>query len=165
MANAQTVRIVPSIAVESTLTDNVNLSANRTPDWVNQLTPSVNFSDIGAHTHLSGTVSLPILLYVRTSENNAVFPEANITGTYEAIDKFLFVDANASVSQQYSTPFGARPSDLSNATQNRYTAQSYSVSPYIRGVMPGNLSYELRDNNNWSDANASSIGKASMRYF
>jgi len=158
MADAQTVRVVPSIAVESTLTDNVNLSANRTADWVNQLTPSVTFSEVSAHTRLSGGVSLPIVLYVRTSQNNQVFPQANITGTYEAIDKFLFVDANASVTQQFQTPFGARSTSLSNATQNRYTAQSYSVSPYIRGVMPGNLSYELRDNNTWSDANASSIG-------
>src|SRR6185437_9866460 len=78
MANAQTARIVPSIAVESTLTDNVNLSANRTPDWVNQLTPSVTFSEVSAHTHLSGGISLPILLYARTSENNGVFPEANV---------------------------------------------------------------------------------------
>src|SRR5689334_13130819 len=65
ITGAQTVRIVPSIAVESTLTDNVNLSANRTPDWVNQFTPSVTFSEVSAHTHLSGGVSLPIVLYVR----------------------------------------------------------------------------------------------------
>lgn len=150
--------MVPSAAWESTLTDNVNLSANRTSDWVNQLTPSITFSEVSAHTHLSGGISLPIVLYARTSENNQVFPQANVAGTYEAIDKFLFIDANASVSQQYATPFGGRSISLSNATQNRYTAQSYSVSPYIRGVMPGNLSYELRDNNTWSDANASSIG-------
>jgi len=158
LASAESWRVVPSIGLESTLTNNVNLSPNRISDWVNQLTPGVRFNETSAHTQLNGAIAVPVLLYARTSENNRVVPEANIAGTLEAIDKFLFVDANASVSQQFQTPFGARSASLANATQNRYTAQSYSLSPYIKGNMPGSLSYQLRDTNTWSDANASSIG-------
>ena len=35
------------------------------------------------------------------------------------------------------------PSSLANATDNRYTAQSYSVSPYIKGNVPGNVSLRV----------------------
>lgn len=158
LAQAETWRISPSIAVESTLTDNVDLTAHGTADWVNQFTPAIAFQERGAHTQLNGAIAVPILLYARTSaENNQVFPQVNINGSYEAIDKLLFVDAFASVSQQFQTPFGPRSTSLANATQNRYTAQSYGVSPYVRSVLPGGLEYELRDNNTWSNSNASSI--------
>jgi uncharacterized protein (PEP-CTERM system associated) len=158
VANAQTVRITPTIAWETTLTDNVDLSTQRRSDWVNQFTPGVAFQAAGAHSRLSGTLSAPMVLYARTSENNQVFPQAAVNGSWEALDRFLFVDAFANVSQQYESPFGARSTSLANATQNRYTAQAYGVTPSIRGEMPGGIAYDLRDNNTWSDANASSIG-------
>ena len=137
------------------LTDNVNLSPSdqRKTDWVNQFTPTLRFTEAGAHSRFAGNIALPILLYARTSENNYVAPQVAIDGTGELIDKFLFVDASVNVSQQYQTPFGAVPNNLANATNNRYTAQSYNVSPYIRGSLPNNLDYELRDSNSWAVAN------------
>ena len=102
---------------------------------------------------------MPILLYARTSENNYVAPQVAIAGNAELIEKFLFIDTSINVSQQYQTPFGAVPNNLANATNNRYTAQSYTVSPYIRGSLPNNLDYELRDNNSWAVANG--VGNSS----
>jgi uncharacterized protein (PEP-CTERM system associated) len=165
--HAQTWRIVPSLTLESTLTDNVDLSPSgeRKADWINQLTPAIRFSESGGRTKLSGAISLPVILYARTSENDYVAPEASVTGTVEAIDQFLFVDASVNVSQQYLSPFGARPTTLSNASQNRYTAQSYSVSPYVKGTPSQGLSYEVRQRSIWSDAAGVSAGTASNRAF
>ena len=40
-----------------------------------------------------------------------------------------------------------------NATQNRYTQQTYAVSPYIQGVFgTSGISYQLRDDNLWTFA-------------
>jgi len=158
--NAQTWRVEPSIGVESTLTDNVDLApaGSRRADWVNQLTPGVRFSESSAHTKLAGSITLPVLLYARTSENDYLAPQVNITGTFEALDRFLFIDAAVSVSQQYASPFGPRPTSLVNATTNRYTAQNYAVSPYIRGASASGLDYELRQRSTWSDAAGLSSG-------
>lgn len=155
VADAQVWRIVPSVALESTFTDNVNLASGgeRRADWINQITPTVRFSETGAHTRFAGSIGMPILVYARESGNNYVAPQIAIAGTVEAVEKFLFVDTSANVSQQYITPFGARPNNLASVTGNRYTAQSYAVTPYIRGVLPNNLSYELRDSNTWGTAN------------
>src|SRR5882672_5109733 len=154
-AHAQTWRAQPSLSLESTLTDNVGLSPSgeQKADWVNQLTPTLRFLEIGAHPRFSGVISVPMLVYARTSENNYVAPQVNANGTIEAIEKFLFVDASINISQQFQTPFGARPNELSSATQNRYTAQSYGVSPYIKGNLANNVDYELRDNNTWTITN------------
>ncbi|MHB8493959.1 MAG: TIGR03016 family PEP-CTERM system-associated outer membrane protein [Casimicrobiaceae bacterium] len=166
-AHAQTWRITPSIALESTYTDNVALatSGQRSSDWVNQFTPGVRFDGTSAHSKVTGTVSLPLLVYARNSGNNYAAPQASVNGTFEAIDKLLFVDASANVSQQYLSPFGAQPNNLANTTQNRYTAQSYSISPYLKGEAAGGIAYELRQTNTWTDATGVSAGFGTNRSY
>ena len=158
----QTWRVTESVSLESTITNNVDLSPNdqRKTDWINQITPSARFVETSAHTRLAGSIAVPILVYARTSENNYVAPQVSIAGTVEALDKFFFVDASVNVSQQYLTPFGATPNNLSSATANRYTSQSYTVSPYIRGLMPNNIDYELRDTSSWALANRNALGSS-----
>jgi uncharacterized protein (PEP-CTERM system associated) len=167
VASGQTWQVVPSVALESTLTDNVNLlpSDQRKSDWVNQFTPALAFHEAGAHTKLDGNISLPMLVYARTSENNYVAPDANVSGRLEAIDRLLFIDASANVSQQYSNPFGTRSTSLANATQNRYTSQLYTVSPYIKGSSGGGIDYELRQANTWTRGSGISSGPSADRSY
>ena len=70
---------------------------------------------------------------------------------------FFYLDGAISVTQPFLTPFGAQPTDLSSGTQNRYTASSYRVTPYIQGVLPGNVEYELRNNSIWANENGAPI--------
>ena len=153
-AQAQTWRITPTLGWESTWTDNVNLapSDRKQSDWINQISPGVQFSWTSAHSRAVGTIALPVLVYARTSENNYVRPQVAVAGTWEAVERFFFIDASANVSQQFITPFGATPNNLASATNNRYTAQDYTVSPYIRGRTGDGVEYELRDINIWSTA-------------
>ena len=128
----------------------------------------MSFDETGAHTKLNGSVSLPMLVYARTSNNNYVAPAASVSGTLEAIDNLLYFDASANVSQQYLNPFGPRSSSLANATQNRYTSQVYSVSPYIKGNAPEGIDYEARQTSTWSDAGGaavSDVGASTGRSF
>ena len=155
-AGAQSPHVTSSISVQETLTNNVNLTSSEAAqsDLVSQITPALTINERSARSRLSGTVSLPIVLYARTgAENNNVYVDANATGTVEAIENFFFVDGNINVSQQYFTPFGAQPQGLTNATNNRYTTGSYSVSPYIQGGARGDVQYSVRDDNIWSTLN------------
>jgi uncharacterized protein (PEP-CTERM system associated) len=142
--------------IEETFTNNVNLQPNdvRRSDWVTQLTPGFNVALVGAHSSLTGSVSVPILLYARTGgENNKVEPQVSLLGNAELIEHLLYVDGLIAVNQQYLTPFGQRSGSLANSTDNRYTAQEYRLSPYVRGSAGSDYSYELRDNNIWSNGN------------
>jgi uncharacterized protein (PEP-CTERM system associated) len=126
----------------------------RRGDLVSQITPGFRVLMTGARTRLAGSVAVPVLLYVHTgSDNNQIYPQVALTGNAELIERFFFVDADVNVSQQFLTPFGARPQDLATTTDNRYTSQFYRVSPYIRGEAPNNVSYELRNENIWSNLN------------
>jgi len=161
-AHSETWRFEPWVRVEETLTNNVNLDPNATRrgDLVTQLTPGFRVAETGAHTSLIGTVSLPILLYARTgSENNSVEPQVNLLGKWELVEHFFFIEGSANVSQQYLTPFGARSDSLANATNNRFTAQTYRVTPYVKGETT-DYSYILRDDNIWTKGSASEVNSA-----
>jgi uncharacterized protein (PEP-CTERM system associated) len=153
--HAETWRIVPMLSYESTFTNNVELTSDRRSDWVNQFTPGIQFTELGAHSRLNGRISLPMLLYARTHGSNDVAPQANVVGTFEAIEKFFFIDASANVAQQFRSPLGARSVSLANATGNRYTQQTYTISPYIDVQRPDGLSYGLRQQSIWSNAGGS----------
>jgi uncharacterized protein (PEP-CTERM system associated) len=159
-AFAQTWHLEPSVAIQETLTNNVNLSpqASAQADLVTQLTPTLTVNEKGPHTSLNGAIAVPMLVYVKTgAENNQIYPWANLLGTVEAVQKFFFVEGFVNVSQQYFTPFGAQPQGLANATQNRYTNETYRISPYIQGVTPGNYQYEIRNNDSWTNLSGAPI--------
>lgn len=162
-AAAQVWVIVPSVSAELSLTDNVDLvpSASRRGDLVTTITPELRISEKGAHSVLAGTISLPTLLYARTTENNSVRPEVSLLGTMELYPRLLFIEGAVQVSQEYFSPFGPRPQNLINATDNRYTAQSYRVSPFIRGETGTRLAYELRNNNTWTKGNIADTSTSS----
>jgi uncharacterized protein (PEP-CTERM system associated) len=154
-ASGQTWHFAPSIAVDETLTSNASLtgSSESKPDLVTTFTPGFSILEKGARTSLSGSVSVPILLYVRTgSDNDRAYPTVNIVGNVEAIEKLFYIDGAVTVSQQYLSPFGSRPSSLTTVSANRYTAETYTLTPYFKGVMQGNLNYELRDANIWTNS-------------
>lgn len=145
---------VASIAVIETLTNNVNLASGnlKRGDLVTEVVPQLKVTETGAHSSLDGFLAVPILIYVRTGDqNDKVYPNADLRGNVEAVEHFFFVEGAVSVTQQYLSPFGARPADLSNATRNRYTSEVYRVTPYIKGTAQGDIEYELRDDNLWTD--------------
>lgn len=149
-------RFGPYLNVRETLTNNVGLapSGSAKSDLVSEITPGIRIDGKGGRTSLNGFIALPSLVYASSgSENNQVYPSANILGDVEAIDKFFYVEAAASATPQFFSPFGAQPGNLSNVTQNRYTSTSYSVSPYVQGTSFGNITYLLRNNNTWTNQN------------
>ena len=159
-ALAQSWHAVPSISLEETLTNNASLAPSdlAKSDIVTQLTPSLAFSGKSAHSNVNGSISIPILLYARTgAENNNVYPLCSILGNVEAVEKFLYVDAEVSVTQPFLTPYGAQPISYSSSTQNRYTSSLYRISPYVQGYAPGEVRYELRNNSYWTNLSGAAI--------
>jgi len=158
-AHAESWKFEPFVNLSETFTNNVLLQPNdtRKSDWVTELTPGARITEAGAHSSLIGLVSLPTLLYARTSSENQVVPNINLLGKLELIDHLLFIDGSIFVNQQYLTPFGARSDSLTNATDNRYTSQVYRISPFIKGSAGSDYSYELRDDNTWSKGSSSFV--------
>jgi len=164
---AQTWRFVPSISLQETATNNVNLTPTdeRISDLVTVITPALGFRERGDHTRVEGFVSVPVLLYARTgNENNDIFPTAGLLGDVSFFDRILHVEGAVTVSQQFFSPFGAQPQDLTNATDNRYRSTTYRVSPYVQGTVGNGITYELRNNNVWANLGGAPINTSNSRY-
>jgi uncharacterized protein (PEP-CTERM system associated) len=167
IVNAEALRIVPTFGILETLTNNVNLTpaGSAQSDLVSVLTPGFLITESGGRTSLTGTVSVPVSLYARTGgANNQAYVNANVLGSVEAIEKFFFVEAAASASQQYFTPFGAQPPGLANSTENRYTTVLYRISPYVRWEAPGDIQYLVRDDNYWNNLSGAPVSGVNNAY-
>jgi uncharacterized protein (PEP-CTERM system associated) len=154
-ARAQNWEVTPYVGVRETYTTNATLAPSgfERDSFVTTLTGGITVNGAGARTRLNGNVALQGVLYSGSglSENNQLFPQASLLGSIEAIENFFFVEGAVNVSQTYLSPFGAQPATNVGVTDNRYTSSSARVSPYIQGVLPGEISYLLRNDNIWSN--------------
>lgn len=166
-AHAQSWKWQSSISLRETATNNVNLDPDnaRTSDLVTEITPNLTFSERGQNTRVDGFVSIPVVFYARTGDaNNSVYPSLNLVGDVGFFDGIFHVEGAVDVSQQFFTPFGAQPQDFATSTDNRYRTTTYRVSPYLQGVTSGNIAYELRNNNVWSNLSGAPIDTDNSRY-
>lgn len=147
-------RITPTLSGELTYSDNVDLGprGSEHSDWILSLTPGLSFEHRSPRTELTGSLRLSTFLHANTGAlNDRVLPQADILGRAELVENFFFVEASATVAQDYLNPFGLRPDNLVNATDNRYQTETYRVAPWIQGLIGSNVRYMLRDENIWSN--------------
>jgi len=129
--------------------------------FVTSLTAALGIRGEGARLKLNGTIGATGVLYTGQTQHNSFAPSVSLAANLEAIEKFFYVDATANVSQSFISPFGPQPSNLTIPTNNRYTSEAYSVSPYIKGVLAQKVSYSLRDDNVWTPS--STFGDSSVK--
>lgn len=165
-AGAQSWTWGSAVTVRETVTNNVNLapSATRQADWISELMPSLRVSEKGARTSFDGTLSVPVVFYARNGGNNTAYPSGDLRGDVRLIGDIFHVEGQVTIAQQYFNPFGAQPLGFENVTQNRYRTSTYRLSPYVKGITPGRVSYELRNNNVWSDVSGAPIVTNNFRY-
>lgn len=162
-AHADNWRIGSSASLVETWTNNVNYVANQNAvsDFATSVTGGLSINGQGARVKLNGTLSATALFYAKETQNNSFAPSVNLSGNIEAIEKFFYIDGSANVGQTFASPFGAQPANLVNASNNRYTQQTYNLSPYILGHVPNTyITYKVRDDNIWTLA--SNYGNSSV---
>lgn len=138
----------PQIGATETYTDNVRLAPNgqQQSDFVTEIRPKIQIRGTGARVKLNLDYELQEFLYARDSSHSRTQNALNGSGTVEAIEKFFFIDANAVISQQSISAFGPQPVSNANVSANSTETRLFSISPYIRGVLGGFASYEVRHN-------------------
>lgn len=150
---AENWRFTSSAGISGTYTDNVSYAPRdgANGDFVTSLTAALGINGEGKRVKLNGTVAATAQLYASETQNNAITPNVNLVGSVEAIERFLFIDATANVTTAFLSPFGPQPGSAVNATSNRYTSQTYSVSPYVKGEFGATgITYEVRYANTWT---------------
>jgi uncharacterized protein (PEP-CTERM system associated) len=152
-AAAENWLVTPAVEIRETYTTNANLapSAQARSSFVTSFTPSIEVNGVSARARLNGSAAVEGLWYKGQYQDSSLYPQVNLLGNIEALEKFFYVEGAINIAQQYLNPFGPRPEGNIGATENRYTSYGYRVSPYIQGVLPGQVSYLVRNDNIWSN--------------
>ncbi|HMO46554.1 MAG TPA: TIGR03016 family PEP-CTERM system-associated outer membrane protein [Rubrivivax sp.] len=134
--------IVPQLAVGTTLTDNVNLSAtNKQSDLILEVMPGVHLGGQSGRVRGFLDYTLNASLHARHQESGNLRNYLNAGANAELVPSRLFVDASASVSQQFISPFGTQTPDSSLNNNNRTEVTTVSVAPYTQGQIAGQVNY------------------------
>lgn len=139
-------RIEPSITARETWTDNVDLrsSAFARGDFVTEIIPGLAIHGHGPRTRMDLDYRPTALFYARNSERNDFLNGLTASGSVEAIERLLFVEAQAQIAQQAVTAFGTQSVSNINQNSNRTETRVFSVSPYSRGLLGSWAAYDIR---------------------
>jgi uncharacterized protein (PEP-CTERM system associated) len=115
-------------------------------DTVTQLRPGIRVESRSGRVVGSLAYSLNLAHHTKQDyqgENVQNFLSGSLQA--EAIERWMYVDATANVTQQPASAYGRQTaSDSTVVNANRIEVGSVSVSPYVRGVVASSVNYELR---------------------
>ncbi|MEP7154359.1 MAG: TIGR03016 family PEP-CTERM system-associated outer membrane protein [Betaproteobacteria bacterium] len=142
-------RFMPSIELNERYSDNAALlsSSLARSDWVTDLIAGlrIEYRAARASAQVDYRIDRPFHREFTNLDNTQRF--LNSHATLEAVEKWLFVDASATITQQNRSAFGVTNiSDINNVSANRIETTTYQLSPYIRGDLGTVATYQLRLN-------------------
>ena len=114
-------------------------------DFVSELRPGVQITSRSGRVIGSLSYALGLVHHTQEFDGNDVQNQLNATVSAEAIERWLYVDGSAVISQQAASAFGLQ-SDVSStqSNPNRVEVGTATLSPYFRGVFGSAVSYEAR---------------------
>ena len=143
-SGAQSLSLVPTASVTQTLTDNYRLAPSGRAESITQFSPGISLANRGGRVQGFLNYSLNALVYVRDSTANNFQNSLNASMRAEALERWLFVDAAASITQQSISALGRPAGDPGIVNSNSTEVMTWRVSPYVTGSVPGVAVYDLR---------------------
>ena len=156
--------IKPRISLTETLTDNVAINrslGNKEGDLITQLSPGIRIEGKSARLKAYLDYALNAQFYAK-SDTNRTQNSLNSFATLEAVDNWLFLDANARIAQQSISAFGAQSPAATSINANATETATVGFSPYIRGQIGGLMDYGLRYNRSTTRSDASRLSNIDL---
>lgn len=134
--------LTPTLSGNLTATDNVNLSASdKQSDLILQLSPGIQLGGRSGRVRGFLNYNLTASFYANEREASTFYNTLNAQVSAEAVPNRAFVDASASISQQYISPFGRQSPDPSLNNPNRTEVSTITVAPRVEGQLAGQVDY------------------------
>lgn len=154
--------VTPNLTIRGTYSDNIGLApkGRERSDFVAELVPGVRITTNHPRLKLNADYQHQEFYYLDDSSRGRSVDLLRADATWEAIEQLFFVDAQANVSEQAISLFGAQAPSGANVTDNRTELRSFRVSPYIRGAIGNRTNYELRYVLTDTSSDAAAISRA-----
>ena len=154
--------VVPSVSLQETITDNYRLStADRKADAITEASAGIRVNSNSGRIRGSLDYSLTSRLAVSNTGANDLRHSLAAQLSAELIDNKAFIDVRASIAPQPISVFGKRSFGSSNENSNQADVLNYTISPYARGTLGGQVQYEVRLDQSGSLSSASQAADAS----
>ncbi|MBY0578915.1 MAG: TIGR03016 family PEP-CTERM system-associated outer membrane protein [Burkholderiales bacterium] len=127
-------KVTPHAHASETYSDNLTLAGpnQEIGDFISEVTPGINLQETGSRTKASLDYSLQRLSYKNQNRLDHVYSHLVTMGEADLIEKSMFLDANASISQQPISLNAAIGANNSNPTGNIVNVATWSLSPYLK---------------------------------
>ena len=147
LAQSETLKIKPGIDVTETYSDNIDqgLTTESRGGWITNVSPTLRIDLAGARAKGFLDFRYYDLRYQGEPQldNAQKFLDSRLA--IEAIEKWLYVDARAEISQQNRSPYGAASDPTSpTVNPNRIESRIFQLSPVIRGRLLDSARYAVR---------------------
>ena len=140
-------RFTPSIKLSETYSTNAGLDADEIArkGWITTLTPGLRIERLSPRSEIFLDYRLHNIYYSDNIQPNESQNFLDALARVQLIDKFLFLEGRASITQHEISPFGGSIApDQATASNNRVETQFFQVAPYIRGSVGPNALYQVR---------------------
>ena len=154
--------VVPSVTLQETISDNYRLSTtDRKAEAITEASAGIRVSSNAGRVKGSLDYSLTARLAASDTDANNLRHSLAAQFSAELIDNKAFVDVRASIAPQPISVFGKRSFGSSTENSNQTDVLSYTISPYARGILGGQVQYEVRLDQSGSLSLASDAADAS----
>jgi uncharacterized protein (PEP-CTERM system associated) len=152
--------ISPDIRLKETYDDNPTLAPRdaKHGDFITEVTAGLHIEGNAPRLRANVDYRPSLFLYARDSEEDRLVNRLRAFGSLEAVENFFFIDVHGIITQDFISPFGARPADLGTSTSNRTETRTFGISPHIRGELEHGYVYELRNRNLWTSSDTEALG-------
>ena len=147
-ATTPSFRVFPVVELGERYTDNATLATSAAQsDWVTDAAAGLGVEYRAARANALLDYRVNRLIYRQQSNLNSTQHLLSSRASLEAVEKWLFLDASASITQQNRSAFGiAGITDFTNTRANRVETTTYQLSPYVLGNFMDVTTYLLRVN-------------------
>lgn len=121
-----------------------------TSDITLRTAPSIGLKRDTGRLRFNGRYSPVVIGYLNDTREESLFNLLNAESTYELADRRAYVEGRAFINQTFLSPFGSQPSEFSTSSLNRTEVRTISLSPFLKGPLPGGGQYLLRNDNSYS---------------
>ncbi len=155
--------IVPTFSANATLTNNVNLSAtDKESDLIIGVSPGIQMGGQSGRVRGFLNYALTGNFYARNDDSSSFTNFLNASVNAEAVENWLFIDANASISQQFISPFGTQSPNVGLNNSNRTEVTTVNVAPYVQGQIAGQVNYVGRAFYTFTDSGTSQAANSTV---
>lgn len=165
LAAAQGSGFAPTLGASTTYSD-VRGRSGDTPDrqFISEISPGLSWSSRSGRVQGSARYNLVGRFYSKQSDADTWQQALSANLNAEAVPDWMFVDAQASISQQAISPFGQPGFEGSTiANDNRTEVRTLTVSPYVQGNLFGLANYQVRLSATQTDSGRAQASDSSSR--